>query len=163
MSESFYDLVEVGANASFEEIEDAYQRIVSYLDTSSLAIYSMMDEEEVTRMRSAVDPAYRTLSDPERRTAYDRALSDGDEYFPVTVPEVHNTANPFSPMRSINGITESSSPTLAPCTHTSGPGGRARTLSPYRSLRRAASSLPRFNRCDMSAGASGVAAAVSRR
>ena len=65
MSESYYDLLEVNADASFEEIDNSYQRIVSYLDTSSLAIYSMMEEDEVARMRSAVDEAYRTLSDPE--------------------------------------------------------------------------------------------------
>jgi hypothetical protein len=48
----------------------------------------------------------------------------------VTVPDVHNTPNSLSLMRSISGMTESSSPTLAPWTHTSGPTGRATSLSP---------------------------------
>ena len=48
----------------------------------------------------------------------------------VTVPDVHNTAQSFSRIRSMSGITASSSPTLAPWTHTSGPDGRATVLSP---------------------------------
>jgi hypothetical protein len=48
----------------------------------------------------------------------------------VTVPDVHSTAKSFSQIRSMSGITASSSPTLAPWTHTSGPGGRATVLSP---------------------------------
>jgi curved DNA-binding protein CbpA len=81
-------LLEVGANATVEEIETSYQRIASYLDASSLAMYSMMEEDEVGRMRAAVDQAYYTLTDPQRRAAYDRALSEGGEYFPVMVPEM---------------------------------------------------------------------------
>ena len=51
----------------------------------------------------------------------------------LTVPEVTSTLKPFAAMRSTRGLIAVSSPTLAPCTQTSGPGGRATLLSPRRS------------------------------
>ena len=59
--------------------------------------------------------------------------------------------------------TASTSPTLAPWIHTSGPGGRSVALKPLRSPTRASSSLPRFRRCLTSAPASGVATVDSER
>ena len=88
---SLYDLLEVGSNATIDEIEASYSRIVAYLDAGALAIYSMIDEEDVGRMRSDVDAAFRTLSDPDRRAAYDRVLIDGGSTYPsVLVPEAHS-------------------------------------------------------------------------
>ncbi|MEE8409055.1 MAG: helix-turn-helix domain-containing protein [Myxococcota bacterium] len=85
---SLYDMLEVGTNATIDEIEASYSRIVAYLDADALAIYSMIDEEEVARLRSDVDAAFRTLSDPDRRAAYDRNLGGASSSYPsVLVPE----------------------------------------------------------------------------
>src|SRR5438552_19015119 len=91
---SFYDLLEVGRNATLNEIESSYQRITAYLDESALAVYSMLDEGEVGNLRSELDEAYRTLSDPDRRTAYDRALADGVSTYPtLMMPEALSDAH----------------------------------------------------------------------
>lgn len=82
---SLYDLLEVGANASVEEIEASYRRIVSYLAPDALAVYSLMSEDEASGLRSQLDEAYRTLRDPTRRAAYDRSREDGG-YPQVLVP-----------------------------------------------------------------------------
>jgi curved DNA-binding protein CbpA len=88
MEQSFYDLLEVSANASREEIEASYQRILSYMGPGALAVYSMIDEAESLRERSALDEAYNTLTDPQRRAAYDRARADSASDYPsVLVPE----------------------------------------------------------------------------
>jgi hypothetical protein len=88
---SLYDLLEVGVNATTEEITASYHRIASYLAPDSLATYSLMDEEELTTRRAQIDEAYRTLSDPSRRAAYDRARESG-QYPQVLVPEEHSGA-----------------------------------------------------------------------
>ena len=64
----------------------------------------------------------------------------------VTVPVVASTQKPRARMRSINGMTAMSSPTLAPWIQISGPGGRCAPGSPSRSPRRSACSLPRRSR-----------------
>jgi hypothetical protein len=88
---SLYDLLEVGANATLEEIEASYHRIVSYLAPDSLAAYSLLEEGELVERRSAVDEAYRTLSDPARRAAYDR-VREGGSYPQVLVPASQSDA-----------------------------------------------------------------------
>lgn len=70
---SLYALLEVSASASREEIDASYQRIVGYLGPDSMAMYSMLEDNEADRLRVQVDEAYRTLADPNRRAAYDRA------------------------------------------------------------------------------------------
>jgi hypothetical protein len=51
-------------------------------------MYSLMDEADVASMRADVDDAYRTLSDPDRRAAYDRSLDGAASIYPtVVVPE----------------------------------------------------------------------------
>ena len=44
----------------------------------------------------------------------------------VTVPDVTSTAKSLARMRSMRGMTARISPTLAPCSQISGPGGRGR-------------------------------------
>ncbi|MBI5510752.1 MAG: helix-turn-helix domain-containing protein [Deltaproteobacteria bacterium] len=80
--QSYYDILEVRTDATADEIESSYRGMLAYLGAGSLAMYSMMDEEEVARLRSQVDEAYRTLKDPERRAAYDRALAGGESLYP---------------------------------------------------------------------------------
>ena len=69
---SLYDILEVDATASREEIEASYQRIISFLASESLAMYSMLDEHETQHVRSQLDGAYQTLTDPQTRAAYDK-------------------------------------------------------------------------------------------
>ena len=61
------------------------------------------------------------------------------------------------------GSIDTLSPTLAACTHSSLPGGRAIASIPRRSGSRAASSRPRLRRRLSTKSATGAATAVSRR
>ena len=81
----------------------------------------------------------------------------------VTVPVVTSTPTPRARKRSISGSTLESSPTLAACSQTSGPCGRAMRAMPRRSAIRPPCSLPRFNRRDSINGINGAAAADSSR
>ncbi len=94
---TYYELLEVSANASFDEIETSYRRLSSVVTPGSLALYSMFDEDEVQRHRAQLEEAYRTLSDPDRRAAYDRARAGGESGYPsVMVPrESHGASLSF--------------------------------------------------------------------
>lgn len=84
---SLYEVLEVNANASFEEIDAAHERILAYLGPDSMAVYSMLDEDAAVELRGQVEEAFRTLSDPDRRAAYDRLRRDEDPGYPaVMVP-----------------------------------------------------------------------------
>lgn len=85
-TQTLYELLEVGAGATFEEIEQSYQRIAAYLGAESLAVYSILDSDDAHSARAQLDEAYRTLSDPDRRAAYDRARKEGNSYPSMMVP-----------------------------------------------------------------------------
>jgi curved DNA-binding protein CbpA len=85
-SPSLYELLEVGSGATFEEIEQSYQRIAAYLGAESLAVYSILDSDDAHNARAQLDEAYRTLSEPDRRAAYDRSRKEDASYPSRMVP-----------------------------------------------------------------------------
>ncbi len=85
-SPSLYELLEVSSGATFEEIEQSYQRIAAYLGAESLAVYSILDSDDAHSARAQIDEAYRTLSDPDRRAAYDRSRKEDASYPSMMVP-----------------------------------------------------------------------------
>ena len=85
-SPTLYELLEVTSGATFEEIEQSYQRIAAYLGAESLAVYSILDRDDAQSARSQIDEAYRTLSDPDRRAAYDRSRKEDAGYPSMMVP-----------------------------------------------------------------------------
>lgn len=85
---NLYGVLEVSTSATFDEIEAAYDRIKETLGGNGLALYSIIDEEQTESFRVQVDVAYRTLSNPERRSEYDRHLRGESDYPPLTVTEL---------------------------------------------------------------------------
>jgi len=100
VEKTLYDVLDVSANASFDDVERAFERIKIYFDNVSLVTYSMLDEDERERHRKELAQAYRVLSDPDRRAAYDRALSAGDiepADFAVKTPQRQKLKIPETP------------------------------------------------------------------
>lgn len=89
---NLYGVLEVSTSATFDEIEAAYERIQQTLGGNGLALYSIIDEEDTDSYRVQVDSAYRTLSNPERRSEYDRHLRGESDYPPLTVAELDAVA-----------------------------------------------------------------------
>lgn len=71
MPKSLYDLLEVSPSASPESIAVSYRRLhAQFAETQSSS-----DNEDATNHLIALREAYTTLSNPERRAAYDRKLA----------------------------------------------------------------------------------------
>ncbi len=86
--DTLYGILEVTPNATFEEIESAFERLMAYLAVDSMALYSMgVDPEDIGEQRIRVEEAFRVLSDPQLRAAYDDARRGGDDYPSIMVPE----------------------------------------------------------------------------
>ncbi len=105
--------------------------------------------------RGASSGAYWCMPPGGRRWASRRA--------DVTVPVVTKAKRPLRVRRSIRGSSDRASPTLAPCSQTTGPGGRARLATPRRSSIRSGSSLALLSRSDSNTPLSGVIKSVARR
>ena len=90
---NLYGVLEVSASATFDEIEEAYGKIRETLGGGGLALYSILEEDDAGQWRDKVEAAYRTLSDPDRRAAYDRHLRGETEYPPILVQEARAAAS----------------------------------------------------------------------
>ncbi len=67
-----YDLLEIRPTANQAEIERAYATAQQVYAEGSLALYSVFDGIDGAAIRARLDEAYRVLTDPEAREAYDR-------------------------------------------------------------------------------------------
>ena len=71
-----YEVLEVGRDASPDEVERAYRLAAATFAEESLATYSLYDESESAAMRERVELAYRILTDVDAKVAYDGQLDD---------------------------------------------------------------------------------------
>lgn len=82
-----YDVLEVLRDASTEEVERAYRLARATYGHDSLAVYSIYDDVEAGAIRDRIDEAWRVLSDPRSRDAYDASLPsrEGDPELPLEI------------------------------------------------------------------------------
>ena len=69
----FYELLEIPRTAGAGEIERAYRLAQQTFGEDSLATYSLFENADAAVIRDRLDEAYRILSDPEARAAYDES------------------------------------------------------------------------------------------
>lgn len=69
---NYYEVLEVPINSSDEEIYRGYVRAKNAYSTDSLAMYSLMSEEECKSILESIEEAYSILGVPEKRKEYDK-------------------------------------------------------------------------------------------
>jgi len=74
MEKTYYEVLEVPANASPADILSAFRLLQSIYDTDSLSTYSLFSSSEREKILIQAEEAFSTLTDPARRAAYDRDL-----------------------------------------------------------------------------------------
>ncbi len=70
---NYYDVLEIPSTARTEDIYHSYQRAKAAYSSDSLALYSLMSQEECRNVLELVEEAYSILSDPNKRKRYDEA------------------------------------------------------------------------------------------
>jgi cytoskeletal protein RodZ len=95
--QTFYELLDVPADASAEQIEQAFAKAMLFYGPESLATYSLAGGEESKQLLERIEEAYLTLSDSGLRGDYDRLLQQAA----VPVPsDVRPAAAPVAPAES---------------------------------------------------------------
>lgn len=76
---NFYQILKIQPNASFIEIKRAYKDALAIYGEGSLATYSLFSDDERAQLLKAIDKAFLTLIDEDKRAGYDRLLVDTGE------------------------------------------------------------------------------------
>lgn len=69
---SHYQILELAPDASAHEIREAYQRLKHAYSKDSVAMYSLLSEEECQSVLESIEKAYAVLSSEAARREYDR-------------------------------------------------------------------------------------------
>lgn len=72
--QTHYELLEVPVTASTDQILDAYARAMETYAPDSIAVYTLVDPEQLESLRQRLAQALDTLSELEKRLAYDRQI-----------------------------------------------------------------------------------------
>lgn len=70
-----YDVLELSSDASPNDIIKAYERAKEAYSPSSPALYTIFTIEETQELNQLIDTAFSVLSNPARKTEYDKTLS----------------------------------------------------------------------------------------
>ena len=89
---NYYEVLEVPIDASMDEIQHGYIRAKNAYSTDSLALYSLMSQDECDNILEIIEEAYIIVSDPEKRRRYDYIRGFNQNRETETVVSAHNTA-----------------------------------------------------------------------
>lgn len=70
---NYYEILEIETNATLEEIRTAYKRAKNAYSGDSVALYSLMSQDECEAIVNQIEEAYSVIGDPEKRREYDNA------------------------------------------------------------------------------------------
>lgn len=87
LHKNYYEILEVTADASEDDLRHAYLRAKNAYSGDSVAMYSLMTAEECQKILDQIELAYSVLSIPEKRKEYDRVRSIPNKYRPKKEPQ----------------------------------------------------------------------------
>lgn len=73
--QNYYELLEIAENATRKEIIQAYQKAKTVYGKGSMALYPLYSSNDSDDILVAIEDAYKTLTNPERREIYDQQNS----------------------------------------------------------------------------------------
>ena len=75
-NENYYEILQVPANARSEEIKHAYREALATYDEESIATYALFTDEQRVTLLQAIETAFDTLINEDKRAAYNQMLID---------------------------------------------------------------------------------------
>jgi curved DNA-binding protein CbpA len=72
---NYYEILNVGKDATRKEIVEAYQKAKSTYEKNSMALYSLYSDDDSENMMNLIEEAYQVLINPQRRNLYNREYS----------------------------------------------------------------------------------------
>jgi len=103
--QTYYEILEVSPAATAKEIQRAYERAKETFRSDSLAVYSLFSEGEIQEIQTAIEEAYRVLTDDALRKKYDQSClqtAGGQRW--EEPPEAQGVSREKEPPLSFTGL-----------------------------------------------------------
>jgi DnaJ-class molecular chaperone len=75
-NENYYQILQIPANASADEIKHAYRDALAIYEVESAATYALFSEEQRERLLLAIETAFDCLINEDKRAVYNQTLID---------------------------------------------------------------------------------------
>ncbi|EQC51825.1 helix-turn-helix domain-containing protein [Bacteriovorax sp. DB6_IX] len=100
---NYYEVLEVQPNSSTQDIQQAYTRAKNAYTGDSLALYSLLSQDEANKILELIEEAYNILSDPVKRKQYN--IARGIEHNPSIShsPDPSEKDNEFKQNKNASG------------------------------------------------------------
>lgn len=108
---NYYEILETPYDSSFKLLKENYTKARNAYSSDSLALYSLLSEDECSKVLETIDEAYSILSDTNKRKLYDEAKgikSDIKELNEEESSELGPRVEKSNPKISMNKILSSS-------------------------------------------------------
>ncbi len=92
---NYYEVLEISTNARAEDIYHSYQRAKMAYSNDSLALYSLISQEECRNILELIDEAYSILSDPNKRKRYDEARGINRDFTNISYNQLSDRVDPI--------------------------------------------------------------------
>src|ERR1700691_3370401 len=99
--QTYYELLEIDATATQEEILKAYNRARATYGHNSPALYSLFNKEEAQELLRLIDEAYAVLSNQFKRKQYDNESEPEPAPEPVKEKPVERRKTSAPPPREV--------------------------------------------------------------
>lgn len=101
---NYYELLELNASASIDQIQRAYEHAKKTFSEDSLAAYSLFSEEDRKQLLDKIENAYRILMNDSARRRYDEEMALSRDLnstppptrFPESLPPINDLPDPLT-------------------------------------------------------------------
>jgi curved DNA-binding protein CbpA len=94
---NYYEILKIPMTSSYFEIKRAYKDALSLYNEDSIVTYSLFSKEERDKILKDIENAFSTLTDDQKRAAYDQMLVDsGQAETLIPSTEKQSPSNPLS-------------------------------------------------------------------
>lgn len=78
-ADNYYEILQVAPDAGRDDIRHAYRQALALYDAESVATYALFSDSQRQALLAAIETAFETLIDHDRRAAYDQMLIDSGQ------------------------------------------------------------------------------------
>jgi DnaJ-class molecular chaperone len=82
---NYYEILKIPMTSSYLEIKRAYKDALSLYSEDSIVTYSLFSKEEREKIKDDIENAFSTLTNDQKRAAYDQMLVDSGQVRPPRV------------------------------------------------------------------------------